>query len=49
VSAENCATASPTRDLRNQSEYEGLSVDVEEVREALEHVSAIVAAIAADL
>ena len=37
------------RDLRNQSEYEALHVDVEEVREALDHVSAIVEAIAADL
>ena len=33
------------RNLRNQSEYEAHHVDVEEVREALEHVSAIVAAI----
>jgi hypothetical protein len=37
------------RDLRNQSEYEALSVDVEEVREALEHVRAIVEAITGDL
>jgi hypothetical protein len=37
------------RDLRNQSEYEALHVDVEEVREALEHASAIVDAIADDL
>lgn len=37
------------RDLRNQSEYEALQVDVEEVREALQHVSAIVEAIARDL
>jgi len=36
------------RDLRNQSEYEALHLDVEEVREALEHVSAIVEAIAGD-
>jgi hypothetical protein len=37
------------RDLRNQSEYEALRVDVEEVRKALEHVSVIVGAIAGDL
>ena len=37
------------RDLRNQSEYEALPVDVEEVREALEHVSAIVEEIADDV
>jgi hypothetical protein len=37
------------RALRNQSEYEALHVDVEEVREALEHVRAIVEAIADDL
>jgi hypothetical protein len=37
------------RDLRNQSEYEALHVDVEEVREALEHARAIVGAIAGDL
>ena len=37
------------RDLRNQSEYEAIHVDVEEVHEALEHVSAIVEAIADDL
>jgi hypothetical protein len=37
------------RDLRNQSEYEALHVDVAEVREALEHASAIVEAIAEDL
>jgi hypothetical protein len=37
------------RDIRNQSEYEALHVDVDEVREALEHVSAIVEAIADDL
>lgn len=37
------------RDLRNQSEYEALQVDVEEVREALEHASVIVEAIADDL
>lgn len=37
------------RDLRNQSEYEALRVDVEEVREALEHVSVIVEAIVGDL
>lgn len=36
------------RDLRNQSEYEALHVDVNEVREALEHVHAIVEAIASD-
>lgn len=37
------------RDLRNQSEYEAHQVDLEEVREALEHASAIVEAIARDL
>lgn len=37
------------RDLRNQSEYEALHVGVEEVREALEHASAIVEAVADDL
>jgi hypothetical protein len=37
------------RDRRNQSEYDALQVDVEEVREALEHVSAIVEAIGDDL
>lgn len=37
------------RDLRNQSEYEALQVAVEEVREALEHASAIVEAITDDL
>ncbi|HXV58464.1 MAG TPA: HEPN domain-containing protein [Gaiellaceae bacterium] len=37
------------RALRNQSEYEALHVDVEEVREALEHVRGIVEAIAGDL
>ncbi len=37
------------RDLRNQSEYEALHVDVAEVREALEHARAIVEAIAGDL
>jgi hypothetical protein len=37
------------RDLRNQSEYEALHVDVEEVREALVHASAVVDAIARDL
>ena len=37
------------RDLRNQSEYDALHVDVDEVREALEHVQAIIDAIAADL
>lgn len=37
------------RDLRNQSEYEAHHVDVDEVREALEHVRAIVEAIAGDL
>lgn len=37
------------RDLRNQSEYEALHVDVEEVREALEHASAIVEAIVRDI
>ncbi len=36
------------RDLRNQREYEALHLDVEEVREALEHVAAIVEAIADD-
>jgi HEPN domain len=37
------------RDLRNQSEYEALSVDLEDVREALEQATAIVHAIARDL
>ena len=37
------------RDLRNQSEYEALHVDVAEVHEALEHARAIVEAIADDL
>ena len=37
------------RDLRNQSEYEALKVNVKEVRKALEHVSVIVEAIAGDL
>lgn len=37
------------RDLRNQSEYEALHVDVEEVREALEHASVIVEAIAGNI
>ena len=37
------------RDLRNQSEYDALHVDVDEVREALEHVRVIVEAIARDL
>jgi hypothetical protein len=37
------------RDLRNQSEYEALSVGVEDVREAVEHATAIVDAVAHDL
>jgi hypothetical protein len=37
------------RDLRNQSEYEALSVEISEAREALEHASAIVETIAGDL
>ncbi len=37
------------RDLRNQSEYEALSVGVEDVREAVEHATAIVDAVARDL
>lgn len=37
------------RDLRNQGEYEALVVGVDEVRDALGHVKAIVEAIAADL
>ncbi|MGH3115623.1 MAG: HEPN domain-containing protein [Gaiellales bacterium] len=37
------------RNLRNQSKYEAVHVDVEEAREALEHVSVIVEAIADDL
>ena len=37
------------RDLRNQSEYEALRVETDEVREALQHARAIVEAIAADL
>jgi hypothetical protein len=37
------------RDLRNQSEYEALSVDVDDVREAFEHATAIVDAVVRDL
>ena len=37
------------RDLRNQSEYEALSVDLADVHEALGHVTAIVEAVARDL
>lgn len=37
------------RALRNQSEYEALHVEVAEVQEGLEHVRAIVEAIAGDL
>jgi len=37
------------RDLRNQSEYHALRVDIEEVRRAAEHVRVIVEAIGADL
>ena len=37
------------RDLRNQSEYEALSLGIGEVRETLAHASAIVEAIAGDL
>jgi len=37
------------RDLRNQSEYEALHVDVAEVRDTAEHVRAIVEAIGEDL
>lgn len=37
------------RDLRNQSEYEALRVEVGEVREALEHASVTVETIAGDL
>jgi len=37
------------RDLRNQSEYHALRVDIEEVRQAAEHVRVIVGAIGADL
>lgn len=37
------------RDLRNQSEYEALSVHAEVAREALEHATAIVDAITRDL
>ena len=36
-------------DLRNQSEYEALHVEADEVRDALEHARAIVEAIAAAL
>jgi hypothetical protein len=36
------------RDLRNQSEYEALSVEIGEVREALGHASVLVEAIAGD-
>jgi hypothetical protein len=37
------------RDLRNQSEYEALSVDPNEAREAFEHAVAIVDAVVRDL
>jgi HEPN domain len=37
------------RDLRNQSEYEALSVGVDEVREAFEHATEVVDAVARDL
>lgn len=37
------------RDLRNQSEYEALSVNVGDAREAFEHATAIVEAVAHDL
>lgn len=37
------------RDLRNQSEYEALSVGVDDVREAVEHATAVVDAVARDL
>jgi hypothetical protein len=37
------------RNLRNQSEYEAVDVDVQDARDAFEHVSAIVEAIANDL
>ena len=37
------------RGLRNQSEYDALQLDVDEVREALEHVRTIVEAIGRDL
>lgn len=37
------------RDLRDQSEYEALSVDVDDVREAFEHATAIVDAVVRDL
>lgn len=37
------------RDLRNQSEYEGLTVGVDDVREAFEHATAVVDAVARDL
>ncbi len=37
------------RDLRNQTEYEALSVDPDDAREALEHATAIVDAVTRDL
>lgn len=37
------------RDLRNQSEYEALSMGVDDVREAVEHATAVVDAVARDL
>lgn len=37
------------RDLRNQSEYEALSVDLDDAREAFEHATAVVDAVARDL
>jgi hypothetical protein len=37
------------RDLRNQSEYEALSVDVDDAREAFEHANAVVDAVSRDV
>lgn len=37
------------RDLRNQSEYDALHVDVGQARDALEHVRVVVEAIGDDL
>jgi hypothetical protein len=37
------------RDLRNQSEYEALTVDVDEVRDVFEHATAIVDAVGRSL
>jgi hypothetical protein len=47
--ASHLAEFDTLRDLRNQTEYEALSVDPDDAREALEHARAIVEAIARDL